>query len=243
MRYLAVLLLSSALLACTTTQGPNGVLGNNRTTTTVDDLSDQDKLFYQMGIQYIERGEYEVAEEKLIVLVPRYPKFTELYVMLGVIQEKQGKTSDAAGLYSKAIVTDPMDRMAIKHYAKLQCGDHDANAPSRMASIADAAPAELKAGMSSGASGCFYIHGDYARANEYADKGIQANPNYADTYFFKALAVNKLNRPEEVFPALDRYHDKYGYESVSVHLGLEAAKKARNQAEIKKYEDIIARPR
>ena len=52
--------------------------------------------------------------------------------------------------------------------------------------------------------------------------------------------MNELNRQNEVFPALDRYHDAYGYEPNSVYLGLEAAKKARNQAEISKYENVIA---
>lgn len=239
MRYLAVLLLSSTLLACTTTQGTTSKVNTTRTAT-VSELSDADKLAYQIGIQYIERGEYQAAEEKLLPLTKKYPSFTELYVMLGLIQERQGKNSDATSLYSKALSVNPMDRMAIKQYAKLQCDPYDKNSAIKMASIADSAPKELKAGMSSGASGCYYIHGDYINANAYADKGIASNPHYGDTYFFKAIAVDKLNQYSEVFPALDRYHNEYGYEPQSVALGLSVAKKARNQSEIAKYENVIA---
>ncbi len=239
MRYLAVLLLSSTLLACTTTQGTSGKV-NASPSMTVDNLSDADKLSYQMGYQYIERGEYSAAEEKLAPLVKKYPKFTNLYVLLGVNKEMQGKKTDATSYYSKAISIDPMDRAAIKHYVKLQCDPYDKNSAVKMASIADSSPQELRAGMSSGAAGCYLIHGDYNQANQYANKGIAANPNYADTYYFKAMAADKLKQYNEVFPALDRYHNEYGYEPASVSLGLEAAKKARNQSEIAKYENALA---
>lgn len=240
MRYIAVLLLSSTLLACTTTQGTS-VSSNAVRTMSAEDLPDADKLTYQMGVDYITRGEYQVANEKLTSLVRKYPNFSELYVMLGISQERQGKKSDALGYYSKAIATNPMDRMAIKHYAMVQCSPYDQGAPEKMAGIADSAPSELKAGMNSGAAGCYLVHNNYAKANEYADRAIAANPNYADTYFFKAAAANGLNRPNEVFPALDRYHDVYGYEPASVNLGLTAARKARNSAEIQKYDALLAR--
>lgn len=239
MRYLAVLLLSSTLLACTTTQGTSSRV-NTSSSMTVDNLSDADKLSYQMGFQYIERGEYAAAEEKLLPLVKKYPNFTNLYVLLGLNQELQGKNSDAIALYSKAIAIDPTDRTGIKHYVKLQCDPYDKSAAVKMASIADSSPQELKAGMSSGAAACYLIHGDYNQANQYANKGIAANPNYADTYYFKAMAADKLKQYNEVFPALDRYHNQYGYEPASVRLGLESAQKARNQSEIAKYEKALA---
>ncbi|MBS7838301.1 tetratricopeptide repeat protein [Wohlfahrtiimonas chitiniclastica] len=240
MRYIAVLLLSSTLLACTTTQG-TGQSGQRVKTITAEALPDNDRLTYQMGVQYIERAEYTVAEEKLLTLVPKYPNFTELFVMLGVVQERQGKRTDALNFYSKAIATNPTDRMAIKHYARLQCNQYDKNAPSHLAQIADNAMSEVKAGMSSGAAACYLVHKDPVNANLYADKAIAANPHYGDSYFFKAMAAKDLKRYQEVFPALDRYHDEYGYEPASVYLGLEAAKQAHNKAETEKYESVLAR--
>ncbi len=239
MRYLAVLLLSSTLLACTTTQGTSTSMKSSKTMT-AESLPESDKLTYQMGVDYIGRGEYQVANEKLMSLVKKYPNFSELYVMLGVSQERQGKRSDALSLYSKAIATNPMDRMAIKHYGMLQCNSYDKSAPENLARIADNAMPEVKAGMNSAAAACYLVHKNAVKGNEYADRGIAANPNYADTYFFKAIAANELNRPHEVFSALDRYHDEYGYEPNSVYLGLKAARKSRNQAEISKYENVIA---
>lgn len=239
MRYLAVLLLSSTLLACTTTQGTSTSMRSSKGMT-AESLPTADKLTYQMGVDYIGSGEYQVANEKLMSLVRKYPSFSELYVMLGVAQERQGKKSDALALYSKAIATNPMDRMAIKHYAMIQCGQYDKSAPENLARIADNAPSELKAGMNSAAAACYLVHKNPVKGNEYADRAIAANPNYADTYYFKAIALNDLNRPNEVFSALDHYHDEYGYEPNSVSLGLNAAKKARNQAEISKYENVIA---
>lgn len=238
MRYLAVLLLSSTLLACTTTQGTSTSMKSSGMT--VESLPEADKLTYQMGVDYIGRGEYQVANEKLMSLVKKYPNFSNLYMMLGVSQERQGKRTDAIGLYSKAIALNPMDRGAIKQYAMIQCNAYDKSAPENLSRIADNAPSELKAGMNSAAAACYLVHKNPIKGNEYADRAIAANPNYADTYYFKAIALNELNRQNEVFPALDRYHDEYGYEPNSVYLGLEAAKKARNQAEISKYENVIA---
>jgi len=160
--------------------------------------------------------------------------------MLGASQELQGKKSDAIGYYSKAISINPMDRMAVKHYAMIQCGQYDQSAPENLARIADNAPSELKAGMNSATAACYLVHKNAVKGNEYADRAIASNPNYGDSYYFKALAANELNHPSEVFPALDRYHDAYGYEPNSVYLGLSAAKKARNQSEISKYEGVIA---
>lgn len=239
MRYIAVLLLSSTLLACTTTSGTNTSMKSSNGMT-VESLPEADKLTYQMGVDYIGRGEYQVANEKLMSLVKKYPNFSDLYMMLGVSQERQGKRTDAISLYSKAISINPTDRKAIKQYAMIQCNAYDKSAPENLARIADNAPSELKAGMNSAAAACYLVHKNPMKGNEYADRAIAANPNYADTYYFKAIALNELNRSNEVFSALDRYHDEYGYEPNSVYLGLEAAKKARNQAEISKYENVIA---
>ncbi len=239
MRYLAVLLLSSTLLACTTTQGTSTSMKSSKGMS-VESLPEADKLTYQMGVDYIGRGEYQVANEKLLSLVKKYPNFSDLYMMLGISQERQGKRTDAIGLYSKAIAINPTDRKAIKQYAMIQCNAYDKAAPENMARIADNAPPELKAGMNSAAAACYLVHKNPVKGNEYADRGISADPSYADTYYFKAVALNELNRQNEVFSALDRYHDEYGYEPNSVYLGLNAAKKARNQAEINKYENVIA---
>lgn len=239
MRYLSVLLLSSMLLACTTTQGGSTKKISNAMTR--DDLSKSDKIVYQMGEEYIRNGEYKVAEERLMTLVSKYPNFTDLYIMLGAVQEGQGKKTAAVTYYSKAISMNPLDRTAIKSYARLQCDPYDKNAPEKMASIADSALSELKAGMNSGASGCYLIHENYAKANDYADRALAANPQYGDTYFFKAVALNGLKRYSEVFPALDKYHDQYGYDAGSVGIGLDAAQKSGNKAELAKYENIAAR--
>jgi len=75
MRYLAVLLLSSTLLACTTTQGTSTSIRSSGIT--AEDLPEADKLTYQMGVDYISSGEYQVANEKLMSLVKKYPNFSE----------------------------------------------------------------------------------------------------------------------------------------------------------------------
>lgn len=239
MRYLAVLLLSSTLLACTTTSGTTHS-AKAFDGMTVDRLPEADKLTFQMGADYISRGEYQVANGKLTSLLKKYPNFPELYIMLGVSQERQGKKSDAIALYSKAIAINPMDRRAVTQYAMAQCDQYDQSAPEHLARIADNAPSELKASMNSAAAACYLVHKNPIKGNEYADRAIAANPNYANTYYFKALAASELNRPNDVFSALDRYHDVYGYEPDSVYLGLNVAKKARNQSEISKYENVIA---
>lgn len=74
-----------------------------------------------LGRQYIERGQYEVALEKLKRAVAYEESYAPAHTMLGVLYETLGMTDQAGEEYRLAVQYDPDDGETNNNYAAFLC--------------------------------------------------------------------------------------------------------------------------
>ncbi len=242
MRFITTIITALFLTACVSTNS-SSVTGGTHRVVTKEDLPEAIRLNYETGVGYVRTGEFDAAEEKLMVVAQAAPNFADVYLQLGMAKQHQGKKSDAIALYSKAISVNPDFVEAYRMYAFIQCDSNDKDAPNKLARIGDNATTKIKSGIYGGAAACALAHNNPTLANDLADRAILNNPQYAESYYFKATALFGLKRYNEIFPILDRYHDLHGYQFNSVGLGLETANRTKNKVELAKYQNLMNRYR
>jgi type IV pilus assembly protein PilF len=74
-----------------------------------------------LGQQYMNRGQYEIALEKLKRAVAYDKTYAPAYTMLGVLYETIGKTDDAAEAYALAVKYDPEGGDVNNNYGAFLC--------------------------------------------------------------------------------------------------------------------------
>jgi type IV pilus assembly protein PilF len=75
-----------------------------------------------LGRQYMDRGEYEVALEKLKRAVAQDKTYAPAHTMLGVLYETLGETEEAGVEYRKAVQYAPKDGDVNNNYGAYLCG-------------------------------------------------------------------------------------------------------------------------
>lgn len=75
-----------------------------------------------LGRQYMERGEYEIALEKLKRAVAYDKTYAPAHTMLGILYETIGQTRQAGEEYRKAVQYDPQDGSVNNNYGAYLCG-------------------------------------------------------------------------------------------------------------------------
>ena len=75
-----------------------------------------------LGRQYMERGEYEIALEKLKRAVAYDKTYAPAHTMLGILYETIGQTRQAGEEYRRAVQYDPQDGSVNNNYGAYLCG-------------------------------------------------------------------------------------------------------------------------
>lgn len=75
-----------------------------------------------LGRQYMDRGEYEVALEKLKRAVAYDKTYAPAHTMLAVLYETIGQMDEAGAEYRKAVQYDPKDGSVNNNYGAFLCG-------------------------------------------------------------------------------------------------------------------------
>lgn len=75
-----------------------------------------------LGRQYMDRGQYEVALEKLKRAVAYDKTYAPAHTMLGILYETIGQTRQAGEEYRKAVQYDPQDGSVNNNYGAYLCG-------------------------------------------------------------------------------------------------------------------------
>lgn len=75
-----------------------------------------------LGRQYMDRGEYEIALEKLKRAVAYDKTYAPAHTMLGILYETIGQTREAGEEYRKAVKHDPQGGSVNNNYGAYLCG-------------------------------------------------------------------------------------------------------------------------
>jgi len=112
---ICLVILIQGLSACAQTQGPDGSLGVSGRTNEIAETN------YNLGVAYLERGNYEKSLEKLNKALSADPNYTPTLNALGLLYQKLGKQSEAENYFKRALSKNANDPFTLNNYGRFLC--------------------------------------------------------------------------------------------------------------------------
>lgn len=168
------LTLGLILSACNQTATRSSVYPSHRS-------NDVAEANLNLGVEYLRRGEYEIALQKLKRAQAADPNYPAIYNALGLLYQQVGESEQAEEYYKKAISLDPADSSTLNNYGLFLCSNNR---------FEEAQEAFFKA-----ASNPLYEAPEISISNAGTCALNDNRPDDAENYFRQALSKNPKIAP------------------------------------------------
>jgi type IV pilus assembly protein PilF len=173
--YSGVIILYATLSGCiTTTSGNMG---------TPPDKEEAARLNMDLGIGYLNQGEYEQAETKLLKSIAEEPNNPGAHRALGYAYEMQSDSKSAEKEYSIAIKQGPDDPDALNQYATFKCTQGDVKEALKYYDRAIEIPRNSNLYVLYTNAGTCAKASDLSLAENYLRKSLSLNNSFPDTLY------------------------------------------------------------
>jgi type IV pilus assembly protein PilF len=134
-----------------------------------------------LGLEYMNRGQYEVALGKLKKAVKQDPNYAPAQTVLAVLYERIGEQELAGRHYKKAYEASPKDGDVNNNYGVYLCqtGKSDQAIGHFLTALDDPFYSSPSIALSNAGS-CALSIGDYAGADEYLLRALKIEPDQPD---------------------------------------------------------------
>jgi len=134
-----------------------------------------------LGLEYMNRGQYEVALNKLKKAVKEDPNYAPAQTVLAVLYERIGEKELAGKHYKKAYEAAPKDGDVNNNYGVYLCQSGEPEEAIRhfRAALDDPFYSSPSIALSNAGS-CALKAGDYAQADEYLRQALKIEPGLPD---------------------------------------------------------------
>ncbi len=180
-RNLVMAALMSVLVAgCASSPSDDGAADNDRRRAA--------ELNTQLGREYMTRGQYEIAMEKLKKAVESDNDFAPAHTMLAVLYETLGEDENAGKHFEAAVRADPNSGGANNNYGAFLCRSGKPERADRyfLAALDDPFYQTPAVAMAN-AGACAIQRGDLDKAETYLRQSLAYDPNFPDALFSLAL--------------------------------------------------------
>jgi len=232
---LAALLTILALVSgCATTQperGESGRTGMDR----VSPVRGAD-INARLGVGYLERGDLQIAMEKLERAIELDPAHVPAYVTLGMIQEELGREARARRYYRDAVRLAPEDGGTLNSYATFLCrqGEYrEADELFRRA-ISDPFYDTLEVAYTN-AGACAVRAQRYDSAESYLREALEVNSDYPDALYHLARLFLQRDDAFRARAFMQRHEAATGDDPGALLLGYRIEERLGNEREAARY--------
>ena len=182
MRHLGILILLLCLSACATTTTSNSA--PKKTQADQDELA---KIYADMGLAYLRRGELEHAQERLEKSLSIKPKDADTMHYLAEIYHRFGRDAEAAKLYRNSIKLKPDEPNLLNNYAAFLCSQAQFDEADHIFSRVINDPTYGTPFVAyENAGRCALRKGDLVKAEAYFIEALRAQPSLARSLFHMA---------------------------------------------------------
>lgn len=148
-------------------------------TVTINHQKSAALLNSQLALNYINAGEYDLAEERLILSQKEYPNFAGTESVKGLLREALGDAMGAERYYLKSIALSPDESAYINNYAAFLCRTKRyEEAINYYVKSAKKSVSAKAANAYEGAGTCRQQQGDLASSLYFYQLAMNSNPSY-----------------------------------------------------------------
>lgn len=193
-----------------------------------------------LGLEYMNRGQYEVALGKLKKAIKEEPGYAPAHTVLAVLYERIGEKNLAGKHYQLAFEADPKNGDVNNNYGVYLCqtGKADQAMGHFMKSLEDPFYSSPAVALTNAGS-CALGNDDFSSANDYLRAALKIEPEFPDTL----LAMSRLNfRQQDMLKSrafMQRYEAVAKHNPASLLLAYQIATASNNSKGASRYMLIL----
>lgn len=160
----------------------------------------------QLGMEYLRKGDYEFAREKLLKAIDQDSDNAEAHGALGLLYANTGDLGKARKHYQKSLDGRPDDPIVLNNYGVMLCAQGEYEKADLQFRRAAQSPRYGSPEVALANAGtCARKMPDEAKAEAYLREAIKLNPNFADALGQMALLNADQSRYLNARAFLQRY--------------------------------------
>jgi type IV pilus assembly protein PilF len=197
-------------------------------------------LNLQLGVGYMQQGNFAIALEKLKKALDYNDEFAEAHNAIAVLYEETKQEALADQHYRRAIELDPQYTLARLNYGRFLCAHgKTAEGERQFLMVADDSKPESSEAAYTGAGFCARLAHDMEQAETHLRKALEQNPQSPGALLEMAQVDHAQGKDLEASAFLERYHKIAGYDAKSLWLGIEIAGAVGNNDLRREYTRIL----
>ena len=194
----------------------------------------------QLGLEYMNRGQFEVALGKLKKAVKDDPTYAPGHTVLGVLYERLGETELAGKSYQKAVQADPTNGDVNNNYGVYLCkSGKEQQAISHFLKALDDPFYRSPAAAMANAGSCAMSTGKLDEADNYLRTALKYDPRFPDALLSMANLKYQQDNALGGRAFLQRYEAVTSQTAESLFLGYEIETALRDEKTARQYLSLL----
>ena len=224
--WLSILVMVISSLGCSTTE--TSLMKSNPQTAA--------HLNAELGLAYMEQGNYQEALKKLLHALELNPDSASANNYIAELYRKLGKNSEAEQHYHKALSLTPSDPMLLNNYGVFLCSQHHLEEALKRFKEAVKQPFYKTPEVAYNNAGlCALQIPDEAKAEEYFRTALRLNPSMPDALYEMADLSFKEQKYLHARAFIQRYMDAAKPTPQILWLGIRVERKLGDKAAAGRY--------
>ena len=193
-----------------------------------------------LGLEYLSRGQYEVALGKLKKAVKADPDYAPAHTVMAVLYERIGEKELAGKHYQEAYEAAPADGDVNNNYGVYLCkaGESSRAMKHFLKALEDPFYSSPSVALTNGGS-CELGRGDLEKANEYLRRALKIEPDFPDALI--SMARLNFEKPDYLTARafLQRYEAVESHAAASLLLAFKIETAAKDDKSALKYKRAL----
>ncbi len=196
----------------------------------------------RLGVGYLERGQVQLAMEKLETALRHDPDHVPAHLTLALIFEQIGDSNRAGRHFRQAARLAPNDGGTQNSYAVFLCRQGDFRAADRhfMQALEDPFYTTPEVAWSN-AGACARRNGELEKANDYFRRALESDPSFPDALFHLAELYYQQGEAFRARAFLQRFESASEPEAGALFLGYRIESSLGNRVEANQYVSRLER--
>jgi type IV pilus assembly protein PilF len=234
-RPLAMLACFALLSGCVTTNEEGAVLPSSK-----PDLKEAARLNTQLGVDYMRRGEDQLAMEKLQRALAQDDSLALTHVSLAYLYAKRGEKKEAEQQYRRALALEPENSLAANNFGVFLCSHGEpAEAVKYFVQAARDPDYNAQAAAWTNAGVCSRKLSDSESAEKYLRQALKIDPRFPDALSQMARLAFEKRDYLKARAFLQRYEAVGRPTAETLDIGARTEAALGDQAAARRYRDKL----